>query len=81
MIEGRYTGAVSGEPCFREGKVKRLNDLLQRQGMDLEGSWFYSDSHNDLSLLEIVTTPIAVDPDDELKARALEKNWEIRSFR
>ncbi len=81
IIDGRYTGNVAGTPCFQEGKITRLNQWLENTAHDLENSTFYSDSHNDLSLLEVVTTPIAVDPDDELKATALERNWEIRSFR
>jgi HAD superfamily hydrolase (TIGR01490 family) len=81
IIDGRYTGNVAGTPCFQEGKITRLNQWLENTAHDLEDSTFYSDSHNDLSLLEVVTTPIAVDPDDELKATALERNWEIRSFR
>ncbi len=81
IIDGRYTGKVAGTPCFQEGKITRLKQWLEDTSHDLEGSTFYSDSHNDLSLLEIVTTPIAVDPDDELKATALEKGWEICSFR
>ena len=81
IIDDRYTGNVAGTPCFQEGKITRLKQWLENTHHDLENSTFYSDSHNDLSLLEIVTTPIAVDPDDELKATALERNWEIRSFR
>ena len=81
IIGGRYTGKVAGTPCFQEGKITRLEQWLENTSHDLENSTFYSDSHNDLPLLEVVTTPIAVDPDDELKATALERNWEIRSFR
>ena len=81
IIDGRYTGKVAGTPCFQEGKLTRLNQWLANTSHDLENSTFYSDSHNDLSLLEVVTTPVAVDPDDQLKATALAKNWEIRSFR
>ena len=81
IIDDRYTGNVAGTPCFQEGKVTRLEQWLENTHHNLENSTFYRDSHNDLSLLEIVTTPIAVDPDDELKATALERNWEIRSFR
>lgn len=81
IIDGRYTGQVAGTPCFQGGKITRLKQWLESTSHDLEGSTFYSDSHNDLPLLEQVTTPIAVDPDEELKAIALERNWEIRSFR
>jgi HAD superfamily hydrolase (TIGR01490 family) len=81
IIDGRYTGKVAGTPCFQEGKLTRLNQWLENTSHDLENSTFYSDSHNDLSLLEVVTTPVAVDPDDQLKATALAKNWAIRSFR
>ena len=81
IIDGRYTGKVAGTPCFQEGKITRLNQWLENTSHDLENSTFYSDSHNDLALLEVVTTPVAVDPDDQLKARAIEKKWEIRSFR
>ncbi len=81
IIDGQYTGKVAGTPCFQEGKLTRLNQWLDNTAHNLENSTFYSDSHNDLCLLECVTTPIAVDPDDELKATALDRNWEIRSFR
>lgn len=79
--DGRYTGEVDGTPCFQQGKITRLNHWLKNTAHNLENSTFYSDSHNDLSLLEIVTTAIAVDPDQALKAIALERNWQIRSFR
>jgi HAD superfamily hydrolase (TIGR01490 family) len=81
MVDGKYTGKVAGTPCYQQGKVTRLNQWLVNTSHDLQGSTFYSDSHNDLALLECVSTPVAVDPDDELKATALARNWEIRSFR
>jgi len=81
IIDDRYTGQVAGTPCFQGGKITRLNQWLESTSHNLEGSTFYSDSHNDISLLERVTSPVAVDPDDELKAIALERNWEICSFR
>ena len=81
IIDGKYTGKVAGTPCFQQGKITRLNEWLQNTSHDLENSTFYSDSHNDISLLEIVTTPVAVDPDDELRTIAQTRNWEIRSFR
>lgn len=81
IIDGRYTGKVAGTPCFQEGKITRLNQWLENTSHDLENSTFYSDSHNDIALLEVVTKPVAIDPDDQLKATALAKNWEIGSFR
>ena len=82
--EGRFTGRVAGTPCFREGKVRRLDEWLSAQGRTLgefRESVFYSDSHNDLPLLERVTRPVAVDPDEQLLKRARERNWEVISLR
>jgi HAD superfamily hydrolase (TIGR01490 family) len=81
---GRFTGRVAGIPCFREGKVRRLDDWLGALGhqlADFEESAFYSDSHNDLALLERVTRPVAVDPDPELAAQAARRRWEVISLR
>ncbi len=79
--DDRYTGEVSGTPSFREGKVARLNDWLEKTGYNLASSWFYSDSHNDLPLLELVTYPIAVDADDTLLQHAAAKGWSSISLR
>ncbi|MET0069784.1 MAG: HAD family hydrolase [Candidatus Thiodiazotropha sp.] len=76
-LDGHYTGEVAGEPSFREGKVNRLRDWLQEQQQDLRGSWFYSDSHNDLPLLELVEHPVAVDPDETLSNIASTRDWPI----
>lgn len=81
LIADRYTGKVSGTPCFQEGKVTRLQQWLQDTGYNLEGSWFYSDSHNDLPLLKLVDHPVAVNPDDLLKQYAEQSNWPIISLR
>jgi len=78
---GQYTGRVSGTPCFQQGKIECLNAWLDQTEHDLNESWFYSDSHNDIPLLEKVTFPVAVDPDDSLEALAREKGWLITSFR
>ena len=79
--EGRYTGEVSGTPSFREGKVERLNNWLKENGYNLASSWFYSDSLNDLPLLEMVTHPVAVDSDETLTFHAQSKGWPIISLR
>jgi HAD superfamily hydrolase (TIGR01490 family) len=81
MSEGRYTGEPIGIPSYHSGKVVRLQAWLQEQQLDLAGSWFYSDSHNDLPLLERVDYAVAVDPDPTLKARARESGWPIISLR
>jgi HAD superfamily hydrolase (TIGR01490 family) len=81
QIYGRYTGNVAGEPCFREGKVIRLNHWLHAHDMDLRDSWFYSDSHNDLPLLEQVDNPVAVDPDEILAEQAGVRGWPVISLR
>jgi len=81
-IEGnRYTGRVAGIPCFQDGKVKRLGAWMEENDASLEGSWFYSDSHNDLPLLKKVEHPVAVDPDDLLAAHAKQQGWPIISLR
>jgi HAD superfamily hydrolase (TIGR01490 family) len=81
IINDRYTGKVSGIPSFREGKVKRLEAWLEQNGYNLASSWFYSDSHNDLPLLEMVTHPVAVDADETLKQHAETKGWPNISLR
>ena len=81
---GRFTGRVAGTPCFREGKLVRLEQWLAGLGHqlpDFEESTFYSDSHNDLPLLERVTHPVAVDPDEALAALAVRRQWPIVSLR
>jgi HAD superfamily hydrolase (TIGR01490 family) len=77
---GKYTGHVVDIPCFQDGKVKRLDRWLTDNNMSLANSWFYSDSHNDIPLLEKVTHPVAVDPDDKLRAVATQRNWQILSL-
>src|SRR5262249_21779787 len=82
--DGRFTGRVAGVPCFREGKVRRLEEWLRAQGRRLDEfaeSAFYSDSHNHLPLLERVTRPVAVDPARELASEAARRGWERISLR
>jgi len=81
MVDGRYTGRVDGVPSYREGKVIRLQAWLEAQDLTMDGAWFYSDSHNDLPLLEKVDHPVAVDPDDTLRKVAEERHWRIMSLR
>ncbi len=76
-LDGQFTGEVAGEPSYREGKVNRLQAWLEAHDADLQGSWFYSDSHNDLPLLERVDHPVAVDPDETLAQVARDRQWPI----
>ena len=81
---GRFTGKVAGTPCFRDGKLERLDQWLRGLGRrlaDFEASTCYSDSHNDLPLLERVTRPVAVDPDETLAREAARRGWEQISLR
>jgi HAD superfamily phosphoserine phosphatase-like hydrolase len=84
MRDGRYTGGVAGTPCFRDGKLVRLDQWLAGLGRRLEDfgeSTCYSDSHNDLALLERVQRAVAVDPDERLAAEARRRGWETISLR
>ncbi|MGB1090586.1 MAG: HAD family hydrolase [Oceanobacter sp.] len=80
VIDGQYTGKTVGIASFQQGKVERLNSWLEDKDCSLEGASFYSDSHNDLPLLRLVDHPVAVDPDDTLKAEAELKGWPIISL-
>lgn len=81
MVNGQYTGRVAGVPSFQDGKVTRLKEWLQVHGEDLTSAWFYSDSHNDVPLLQHVANPVAVDPDPKLEALARENGWQVLSLR
>ncbi len=81
IIGERYTGKVLGTPSFADGKVTRLNEWLDEHQENLDGAWFYSDSHNDLPLLKLVEHAVAVDPDDRLAAEARRNGWPIMSLR
>ncbi len=81
LINGIYTGKATGTPSFQHGKVERLQSWLKEQQISLDGAWFYSDSHNDLPLLEQVDNPVAVNPDARLQAIAISRGWEILDLR
>ncbi len=85
-IDNHYTGKVSGIPCFQEGKVTRLEQWLDQKNQEqrefnLQESFFYSDSFNDLPLLQKVSNPVAVDPDDKLRNYAQQQGWPVISLR
>ena len=77
-VDGMFTGKPRGTPTFREGKIRRVNEWLAEMGHRLEDfeSWFYSDSLNDLPLLERVDHPVAVNPDPRLRAEAEKRGWQ-----
>ena len=81
VIEGRYTGRHAGQPCFQEGKITCLNAWLEQHNNTLDGSYFYSDSANDIPLLEHVENPVAVDPCPRLTHYAKEHDIPIISLR
>lgn len=81
IVDGLYTGEPTGTPSYKEGKITRLEEWLRGRDISLDGAYFYSDSHNDLPLLEQIDKPVAVDPDDTLLARAKEAGWPIISLR
>ena len=84
MVNGAYTGGVAGVPSFQEGKVTRLKLWLAERGQvlaDFERSYFYSDSHNDLPLMKLVTHPVAVDADAKLTDYAQQHGWPHISLR
>jgi HAD superfamily hydrolase (TIGR01490 family) len=79
-----FTGRGTGTPAFQAGKITRVKQWLAGMGHDLSSfaqSRFYSDSHNDIPLLEAVTHPVAVDPDPTLRAHALARGWTVLSLR
>jgi HAD superfamily hydrolase (TIGR01490 family) len=79
--DGRFTGKATGTLTYREGKVRRLYEWLEDQAENLEGAWFYSDSHNDLPLLEVVDNPVIVDPDPRLAEIGASRGWTRISLR
>lgn len=76
-IDGRFTGRSFDVPSFAEGKVTRLRNWMIGTSETLNGSWFYSDSHNDLPLLRLVDNPVALNPDSVLKEYAIDNRWPI----
>jgi HAD superfamily hydrolase (TIGR01490 family) len=84
IATGAFTGRPTGTPSFQAGKITRVETWLASQGLwwgSFEKSYFYSDSHNDLPLLQKVTHPVAVDPDDRLRAHATAAGWPVISLR
>lgn len=82
LINNKFTGNLLGEPCYQDGKVSKVKNWMKSNNLSqFEEIFFYTDSHNDLKLMEFCTKPIAVDPDDTLKKISNERDWDIISLR
>ena len=81
VINQKFTGKVLNSPCFREGKVSKVKKWVDDNNFDLSKASFYSDSFNDLPLLEKVKNPVIVDGDDKLLEIGKNRNWDCISFR
>lgn len=81
LVNNQYTGRITGTPSFQHGKVTRLHEWLEENNHSLQDSFFYSDSHNDLPLLELVDNPVIVDGDHHLIKVAEERSWPSISLR
>ena len=85
FVNGKFTGNITGEPCYQDGKVKKVEFWMSENKIDREvlsnSAYFYSDSSNDLSLLNVVSNPVAVNPDKNLETTAKDRKWKILKFR
>ncbi len=78
--DGRFTGRVVEPICFEEGKIYWIQHFIERHGIDLARSFFYTDSITDLPLLDLVGHPVAVNPDPFLYRTAVRRRWPVRFF-
>lgn len=81
IVNEHFTGNIFGTPCFQEGKITRLQQWLEKEKSSPDFITFYSDSINDLPLLDYADKPVAVDPDEKLSAHAVSASWSIISLR
>ena len=82
FINNKFTGNLQGEPCYQEGKVYKVKEWIKKNNFsNYDEIYFYTDSHNDLQLMEYCTIPIAVDPDENLNRISVKNKWEIISLR
>ena len=79
--DGAYTGRLVGEILHGPAKAVAVQALAEEHGLDLDGSWAYSDSYNDIPLLSLVGHPVAINPDSKLRRHARDHNWPIYDFR
>ena len=82
FVNNKFTGNMLGEPCFKDGKVTKVQEWMKVNKLsEFKEIYFYTDSHNDIKLMEFCTRPIAVDPDEILKKTSIDNKWEIISLR
>ena len=82
IINNRFTGRMIGEPCYQEGKVLKVKEWIILNNLHTHKEiWFYTDSFNDIKLMEFSSNPVSVDPDNKLKDISIDKNWPIISLR
>jgi len=77
---GRFTGRVVEPICFEDGKIYWLQQLVEKQDIDLAKSYFYTDSITDLPLLDLVGHPVVTNPDPRLYRKAVRRRWPVRFF-
>ena len=77
IVDGRYTGRPAGPFNYREGKVISMREVAEREGIDLQASYAYSDSESDLPMLRAAGNAVVVNPDATLRRIAVEEGWEI----
>ena len=82
IINKKFTGKMLGDPCYQEGKVLKVKEWIKLNKLyDHKEIWFYTDSFNDIKLMEFSSNPISVDPDSKLHKVSIDKNWPIISLR
>ncbi len=79
--DGVLTGRAVQPICFGEGKIYWIQQLIEREGIDLAKSYFYTDSITDMPLLDLVGHPVIVNPDPLLYRKALGRHWPVRFFK
>ncbi|MCQ1945784.1 MULTISPECIES: HAD family phosphatase [unclassified Arthrobacter] len=81
VADGMYTGRLVGEFLHGPAKAAGVRALAEKEGLDLQSCWAYSDSYNDVPLLSLVGHPVAINPDARLRRHARERNWPVYDFR
>ena len=79
--DGVFTGRLVGDILHGMGKAHAVRTLAVREGLNLKRCSAYSDSHNDVPMLSLVGTPVAINPDADLRELAKNRGWEVRDFR